>query len=180
MKNPYRVWYWLRIKFPPKIFENPEKDPWGSVEGSLRILIRIFSKFPQKIFKDPLWIFTGTLQRFLHFDFTWIFVRSSKDPQAVLKDLCIQFCDLKIFCRIFKDLLKILILKDLQQDLKDPEKIFTRVRQSLLAMNVITNWRESVMQCSLCTQFYRVHPRQPMIMQDIPARIWSKLGPVWE
>ena len=35
---------------------------------------------------------------------------------------------------------------------------------------------EKVLQCSLCAQFQRAQPREPMIIQDLPDRMWSTVG----
>ena len=72
-----------------------------------------------------------------------IFVISFEDLYQILEDLNKRFClqrSLRIFYRSFKDLLKILVLKDLWQVfvnplkiLKDPVRFFTREIVTLIS-----------------------------------------------
>ena len=51
-----------------------------------------------------------------------------------------------------------------------------RGRDILFRPGMSSQIEEKVSQCSLCAQFQRAQPREPMIIQDLPDRMWSKVG----
>ena len=51
-----------------------------------------------------------------------------------------------------------------------------RGRDILFRPGMSSQIEEKVSQCSLCAQFQRAQPREPMIIQDLPDRMWSKGG----
>ena len=51
-----------------------------------------------------------------------------------------------------------------------------RGRDILFRPGISSQIEEKVSQCSLCAQFQRAQPREPMIIQDLPDRMWSKVG----
>ena len=51
-----------------------------------------------------------------------------------------------------------------------------RGRDILFRPGISSQIEEKVSQCSLCAQFQRAQPREPMIIQDLPDRMWSKGG----
>ena len=51
-----------------------------------------------------------------------------------------------------------------------------RARDILFWPGMSSQIEEKVSQCSLCAQFQRAQPREPMIIQDLPDRMWSKVG----
>ena len=51
-----------------------------------------------------------------------------------------------------------------------------RGRDILFRPGMSSQIEEKVSQCSLCTQFQRAQPREAMIIQDLPDRMWSKVG----
>ena len=51
-----------------------------------------------------------------------------------------------------------------------------RARDILFWPGMSSQIEEKVSQCFLCAQFQRAQPREPMIIQDLPDRMWSKVG----
>jgi len=51
-----------------------------------------------------------------------------------------------------------------------------RARDVLFWPGMSSQIEEKVSQCSLCAQFHRAQPREPMIIQDLPDRMWSTVG----
>ena len=51
-----------------------------------------------------------------------------------------------------------------------------RGRDILFRPGMSSQIEEKVSQCSLCAQFQRAQPREAMIIQDLPDRMWSKVG----
>ena len=51
-----------------------------------------------------------------------------------------------------------------------------RARDIVFWPGMSSQIEEKVSQCSLCAQFQRAQPREPMIIQDLPDRMWSKVG----
>ena len=51
-----------------------------------------------------------------------------------------------------------------------------RARDILFWPGMSSQIEEKVSQCSLCAQFQRVQPTEPIIIQDLRDRMWSKFG----
>ncbi|PFX16138.1 Uncharacterized protein K02A2.6 [Stylophora pistillata] len=51
-----------------------------------------------------------------------------------------------------------------------------RARDILFWPGMSYQIEEKVSQCSLCVRFQKAQPREPMIIKDLPDRMWSKVG----
>ena len=51
-----------------------------------------------------------------------------------------------------------------------------RARDILFWPGMSSQIEEKVSQCSLCAQYQRAQPKEPMFIQDLPDRMWSKVG----